>query len=447
MYKPQWLADLNIDDRSRSGPLATRLQQQNGRAPTALHVQHSEDTSFPITAPSTMMALPFSLFLHRVSVMPTPSHGSTVAELPPADAHARQRLGSLLIDIREEHERASGQAEGAITIPAAQLLAEPARHLPDPQTEIILICQTGKRSTSTAQLLTGKGYSRLASVNGGTQAWIRDGLPVFIPESSEEQRDFTERYTRQMRLPQVGAAGQRRLAEARVLLVGAGGLGSPVALYLSAAGVGHLRIADDDAVERSNLHRQILHTDAGVGTPKVVSATERLKALNPRVEIEAVRERVTTGNVERLLRDINVVIDGSDNFPTRYLLNDACVKFAKPLVYAAIQQFEGQVSVFDAGRQRGLAPCYRCMFPEPPSRDLVPDCGTAGVLGVLPGVIGTLQATEAIKLLLGIGRPLIGRLLRFDALSMTFGEIGLSPDPSCRVCAPESSSHNNQLND
>lgn len=383
--------------------------------------------------------------------MSTRSHGSTAAErdardgtfapavpeLSPTDAYERQRRGIPLIDIRDEHERASGQAEGALAIPAAQLRTEPARHLPDPRAEVILVCQTGKRSTATAHLLAGQGYSRLASVSGGTEAWIRDGLPVSVPESTEEQRDFAERYARQMRLPQVGAEGQRRLTAARVLLVGAGGLGSPVALYLSAAGVGHLRIVDDDAVERSNLHRQILHTEAGIGTPKVVSAAERMNALNPRIEIEGVRERVTAGNVERLLQDVDVVMDGSDNFPTRYLLNDACVKLGKPLVYGAIQQFEGQVSVFDAGRQRGRAPCYRCMFPEPPPRDLVPDCGTAGVLGVLPGVIGMLQATEAIKLLLGIGKPLIGRLLGFDALGMTFREIGLSPDPCCRVCAAE----------
>ncbi|MFT4249100.1 MAG: molybdopterin-synthase adenylyltransferase MoeB [Pseudomonas sp.] len=374
---------------------------------------------------------------HRRSAAGDVTSAPAVQELSPADAHARQRRGSLLIDIRDEHERATGQAEGSSAIAAARLRIEPGRHLPDRQAEIILICQTGKRSITIAHLLAAQGYARLASVSGGTQAWIDDGLPVSVPESSEAQRDFAERYARQMRLSQVGTTGQRRLAAARVLLVGAGGLGSPVALYLAAAGVGHLRIVDDDTVERSNLHRQILHTDAGIGTTKIASAAERIQALNPRVGVESVCERVTTGNVERLLRDVDVVIDGSDNFPTRYLLNDACVRFGKPLVYGAIQQFEGQVSVFDAGRQRGKAPCYRCMFPEPPARDLVPDCGTAGVLGVLPGVVGTLQATEAIKLLLGIGAPLIGRLLGFDALGMTFREIALSPDPCCRVCAPQ----------
>ncbi|WP_434031200.1 molybdopterin-synthase adenylyltransferase MoeB [[Pseudomonas] boreopolis] len=360
----------------------------------------------------------------------------TIEELPPAAARERQRQGSLLIDIRDEHERLHGQAEGAIAIANPVLRTEPRRHLPDRDAGIVLICQTGKRSRDTARLLAAQGYSRLASVAGGTDAWMRDGLPLAMPASSAAQRESAERYSRQMRLPQIGAAGQQRLSRARILLVGAGGLGSPAALYLAAAGVGHLRIVDDDVVERSNLHRQVLHTDAGVGVPKVISAAERIQALNPQVQVEGLRERLAPANVERLLQDVDVVVDGSDNFATRYLLNGACAKLGKPLVYAAIQQFEGQVSVFDAGRQRGRAPCYRCMFPDPPPPDLVPDCGTAGVLGVLPGVIGMLQATEAIKLLLDIGQPLVGRLLSFDALSMTFRELALSPDPHCRTCAP-----------
>lgn len=220
------------------------------------------------------------------------------------------------------------------------------------------------------------------------------------------------------------------------MLVGAGGLGSPAAFYLAAAGVGHLRIADDDVVDRSNLQRQILHVEDSVGVAKVSSAAQRIAALNPRVQVEALQTRVTAGNVEALLKDVDVVVDGADNFPARYLLNDACVKLGKPLVYGAVQQFEGQLSVFDAGRKRGHAPCYRCLFPEPPPPEFAPSCAEAGVLGVLPGVIGLLQATEAIKLLLGIGDTLTGRLLSFDALAMRFREIRLPADPHCPVCAP-----------
>jgi molybdopterin/thiamine biosynthesis adenylyltransferase len=220
-----------------------------------------------------------------------------------------------------------------------------------------------------------------------------------------------------------------------VLLVGAGGLGSPAALYLAAAGVGTLRIADDDRVERSNLQRQVVHGDADVGREKVASAAAAISALNPRVRVEQVAERITADNVERVLEGVDVVFDGGDNFPVRYLLNDACVKLAKPLVYGAVHRFEGQVAVFDAGRRRGLAPCYRCLFPEPPPPEAAPNCSEAGVLGVLPGVVGMLQATEVLKLLLGIGEPLAGRLLQFDALAMRFRETRLAPDPGCAVCA------------
>lgn len=244
------------------------------------------------------------------------------------------------------------------------------------------------------------------------------------------------RYSRHILLPQLGIEGQERLLAARALVVGAGGLGSPAAYYLAAAGVGTLRIADDDVVDRSNLQRQILHAEARIGLPKVQSAAATLAALNPRVRVEAVAERVTGANVERLLEGVDVVVDGADNFPARYLLNDACVKLGKPLVYGAVHRFEGQASVFDAGRRRGQAPCYRCLFPEPPPPEAAPNCAEAGVLGVLPGVVGLLQATEAIKLILGLGEPLAGRLLHFDALTMRFRETRLRPDPECPVCAP-----------
>ena len=360
-----------------------------------------------------------------------------VAELEPAEALQRQRHGALLVDVREAHERALGMAEGARGIALGELVEAPASLL-DANADILLICQSGKRSMRAAQALLEAGFARVASVRGGTERWRAEGLPMREPQLDDAafDKDFAERYSRHLRLQDVGLEGQRKLEAARVLVVGAGGLGSPAAYYLAAAGVGTLRIADDDVVDRSNLQRQILHADARIGMPKVESAALALSALNPRTKIEALRERIVSANVERILDGVDVVVDGADNFPARYLLNDACVKLGKPLVYGAVQRFEGQASVFDAGRHRGQAPCYRCLFPEPPPPEAAPNCAEAGVLGVLPGVIGLLQATEAVKLILGIGAPLTGRLLRFDALGMHFRETRLSPDPQCPVCAP-----------
>ncbi|AKC85436.1 molybdopterin-synthase adenylyltransferase MoeB [Pseudoxanthomonas suwonensis] len=360
-----------------------------------------------------------------------------ISEITPRQARDRQRQGALLVDIREAHERAGGQAEGALGIAKAELEADHGRHLPSPDAAVLLICQSGRRSAATAAVLEEAGYTNVHSVAGGTSAWIAESLPLVRPQLDADEADFLERYSRHLRLAEVGIEGQRRLQRARVLLVGAGGLGSPAAFYLAAAGVGHLRLVDDDVVDRSNLQRQILHVEATIGAPKVDSARERLAALNPRVRIEGVRERVTSANVEALLDGVDVVVDGSDNFPLRYLLNDACVKLGKPLVYGAVQRFEGQASVFDAGRHRGQCPCYRCLFPEPPPPQFAPSCAEAGVLGVLPGIVGLLQANEALKLLLGIGQPLAGRLLQFDALAMRFREVRLVPDPECPVCAPE----------
>ena len=362
------------------------------------------------------------------------NRGMQIRLLSPNDAHARQRAGALLVDVRAAHERALGMADHALGIVREDLQADSATYLPDLDAEILLICQRGARSLQVAEILIARGYRNLSSVEGGTDAWDAAGLPM---QRADVDADFSERYSRHLRLPDVGLQGQKTLEASRVLLVGAGGLGSPAAYYLAAAGIGMLRIADDDVVDRSNLQRQILHTDAHIGMPKVESAAIALSALNPRTTVEAIRERITSDNVERLLDGIDVVVDGADNFPARYLLNDACVKLGKPLVYGAVHRFEGQASVFDAGRHRGVAPCYRCLFPEPPSPESAPNCAEAGVLGVLPGVIGLLQATEAIKLLLGIGEPLRGRLLQFDALAMRFRETRLLPDPACPVCAPD----------
>jgi molybdopterin/thiamine biosynthesis adenylyltransferase/rhodanese-related sulfurtransferase len=364
-----------------------------------------------------------------------PMHAPPVIRsVSPAVAHARQQAGARLIDVRAAHERALGMAQHALGIARDALAQTLATDAPDPNTELVLICQRGMRSQQCAQALAALGYRNLASVEGGTEAWQAAGLPMCKPDIDP---DFSERYSRHLRLPEVGLDGQKALEAARVLVVGAGGLGSPAAYYLAAAGVGSLRIADDDVVDRSNLQRQILHTNDRVGQPKVASAAHTLSALNPRTRIEAICERVTAANIERLLDGVDVVLDGGDNFPVRYLLNDACVQLRKPLVYGAVHRFEGQLSVFDAGRQRGLAPCYRCMFPEPPPAEAAPNCAEAGVLGVLPGVIGLLQATEVLKLLLGLGTPLTGRILQFDALGMLFREFRVSADPACPVCAPD----------
>ena len=361
--------------------------------------------------------------------------GMTIRAISPDDVASWLAEGAVFIDVREDHERARGQAAGARGVAKAQLLAEPDRHLADRDAPVVLICQMGGRSMDAARALEAAGYTRLASVEGGTQRWQDEGRPMVRPDMSAETIDFNERYSRHLLLPEVGVEGQRRLEGSRVLMIGAGGLGSPAAFYLAAAGVGHLRIADDDVVDRSNLQRQILHTEARIGEPKVASAQATLGALNPRTQVEAEQTRVTSDNIERLLDGVDVVLDGADNFLVRYLLNDACVKLGIPLVYGAVQRFEGQVSVFDAGRHRGELPCYRCLFPEPPPPEFAPNCVEAGVLGVLPGVIGLLQATEVVKLLLGIGDSLAGRLLQFDALSMRFRETRLRHDPDCAVCA------------
>ena len=354
-----------------------------------------------------------------------------IPEITPEEAHARMSRGARLVDVREADEHALGLPRGALALPRAELERMPSQAGAG-EHELLLICGSGRRSLLAAQALAAQGIGRLSSVAGGVAAWQAAGLPV----DTSEDADFLERYSRHLRLPQVGLEGQKALARARVLLVGAGGLGSPAAYYLAAAGIGHLRVVDDDVVDRSNLQRQVLHAVARIGQQKVASAATALSALNPRVAIEPLQARVTAGNVDALVDGMDVVIDGADNFATRYLLSDACVNHGKPLVYGAVHRFEGQASVFDAGRHRGAAPCYRCLFPEPPRPEDAPNCAEAGVLGVLPGVIGLLQATEAIKLVLGIGTSLSGRLLHFDALAMRFRETRLPPDPECPVCAP-----------
>ena len=358
-------------------------------------------------------------------------------EITPRQARERQRQGALLVDIRQAHERASGQAEGALGIPKDELEAEHARHLQAPDAAVMLICQSGQRSAATVQVLRAAGYTDVHSVAGGTTAWIADALPLVRPQLDADEADFLERYSRHLRLDEVGVEGQRRLERSRVLLVGAGGLGSPIGLYLAAAGIGTLTLIDDDRVERSNLQRQVVHLDERIGLPKVESARRTLAGLNPSIRVHAVQERLRASNVENLLRDHDVVVDGADNFPTRYLVNAACLQLRLPWVYGAVHRFSGQASAFDP--RDAQSPCYRCLFPYPPSAAEAPNCSEAGVLGVLPGIVGLLQANEVLKFILGIGAPLVGRLLCHDALAGTFRELRLRRDADCPGCGVNAS--------
>ncbi len=353
---------------------------------------------------------------------------ATPLQIDATEAWARRAAGARLIDVRETDEQVLGMVGGAVALPLSLIERDCAR-VPEGSGPLLLLCASGKRSLRAAALLRERGVADACSVSGGLPAWRA------VAEVGELlDADALERYDRHLRLAAVGPDGQKRLLGARVVIVGAGGLGSPAAFYLAASGVGHLVLIDDDCVERSNLQRQILHTDDDVGVAKVISARKRLLALNPRIHIDAIEARLGPDNVEALLRGTDVVIDGSDNFATRYLVDAACRQLGLPLVYGAVERFTGQVSVFDAGRQPGRAPCYRCLFPEPPGVDAAPNCAEAGVLGVLPGLIGLLQATEALKLILGIGTPLIGRLLMVDALAMRFRTLELPVDTECPGC-------------
>jgi molybdopterin/thiamine biosynthesis adenylyltransferase/rhodanese-related sulfurtransferase len=331
-----------------------------------------------------------------------------------------------VIDVREQQEWDAGHIPGAQHIPLGQLGTAAPERLPDRGERLVLHCAAGVRSAVAAYQLQQLGYRDVVSMAGGFNAWRQRGYAVDAPLRPEQ----LERYSRHLLIPEVGIAGQRRLLDSSVLLVGAGGLGSPAAYYLAAAGVGTLGIVDSDVVDATNLQRQILHSTDRLGTPKVESAKRTLEALNPDVRVIAHAERLTATNIDAVLAGYQVILDGADNFPTRYLLNDAAVKHRLPLVHGSIYRFEGQVTVFKPGE----GPCYRCLFPEPPPPELAPSCAEAGVLGVLPGVIGTLQANEVLKLLLGVGEPLIGRYLLFDALDGAFREVRLRRDPACPAC-------------
>jgi sulfur-carrier protein adenylyltransferase/sulfurtransferase len=343
---------------------------------------------------------------------------------------ARRTQGDevVFLDVREQEEVRTGAIEGAVTIPRGFLEFRAAEHLPQTDTDIVVYCASGARSLLAAQVLRTMGYKHVASMAGGITRWQEAGYPVVRDRQLSAEQ--LERYSRHFLLRQLGEKGQGKLLDAKVLLVGAGGLGSPAALYLAAAGIGTLGIVDADVVDRSNLQRQVLHTTDRIGMPKTESAAMTIHALNPDVQVRAYPERLTVDNVMALFRDYDVIVDGSDNFPTRYLVNDAAVLVGKPVVHGSIFQFEGQVSVF----KPYAGPCYRCLFPTPPPPGMVPSCSEVGVLGVLPGVIGVIQATETIKLIVGQGEPLVGRLLMYDALAMRFREIRIRRDPDCPLC-------------
>lgn len=355
-----------------------------------------------------------------------------IAEVDPGEASELAGGGALLIDVRDPEETAQGTPTGALRIPRGWLELQIERDVPETDRPLLVLCGGGTRSLFAADDLRRMGYSDVRSVSGGFNRWKDEGLAFEIPRVLDA--DARARYARQISLPEIGEQGQAKLAGARVLLIGAGGLGSPAAFYLAAAGVGTLGIVDHDTVDRSNLQRQILHTDAAVGTPKVESARHTLLALNPGVEIIGIAERLTSDNVERIFDGYDVILDGSDNFATRYLVNDACVRLGLPNVHGAVFRFDGQASVFWPGGPQG-GPCYRCLYPEPPPPDQAPSCAEAGVMGVLPGLIGTLQALETLKILLGTGQPLIGRLLCVDGLGGEFRELGVRQDPACAWCA------------
>ncbi len=353
-----------------------------------------------------------------------------VPEWAPEEVKSRLSNGGgyTVLDVREKEEYREGHLPGAVSLPRGFLDMRIEETVPDKRTPLILYCAGGTRSLLAGRTLKEMGYENVTSMSGGYGAWKENGLPWV--KDRQFTTDQLNRYSRHFILPEVGEAGQAKLLDAKVLLIGAGGLGSPAALYLAAAGVGTLGIVDNDVVDMSNLQRQILHSNDRVGMSKVESARQTLTALNPDVKVIGHETRLSSENIMEIIRDYDVIVDGCDNFPTRYLVNDACVMTGKPNIHGSIFQFEGQAAVFYPGK----GPCYRCLFPEPPPPGAAPSCQEAGVLGVLPGLVGSVQALETIKVILGIGKPLIGRMVYFDTLSMEVRVHKLRKDPKCPVC-------------
>jgi molybdopterin/thiamine biosynthesis adenylyltransferase/rhodanese-related sulfurtransferase len=350
---------------------------------------------------------------------------------PEGDGHL---VGVAIVDVRESDEWDAGHLPSAKHVPRGHLESRIEGAVPDRSQRVVLYCASGNRSALAAKTLRDElGYENVESMTGGITLWKDRGYEVETPRRlTAEQR---ERYSRHFLLPEIGQEGQQKLLDAKVLLLGAGGLGSPTALYLAAAGVGTIGIVDNDVVDLSNLQRQVIHTTDRVGVAKVDSAEESMKAINPDVDVVKYPERLDASNVMRIIEGYDVIVDGLDNFPTRYLINDASVRLQIPVVSASILGFDGQLSVFKPYD----GPCYRCLYPVPPPAELAPSCGANGVLGVLPGTMGLLQATEVVKLIVGAGEPLIGRLLLYEALSATFTELKVRRDPECPVCSREPS--------
>ncbi len=360
-----------------------------------------------------------------------------ITEVQPSEANDELAAtsnggGVALVDVREQHEFEERHIPGAIHVPRGHLESRIEQFVPDKSRRVILYCASGNRSAFAAKTLTEQlGYSDVASMAGGITLWKDRNYETVVPRKlSQEQK---ERYSRHILVPEIGLEGQLKLLDAKVLLLGAGGLGSPTALYLAAAGVGTIGLVDDDEVDASNLQRQVIHSTETIGIPKTESARRQIEALNPDVTVNEHRTRLDSSNVIELLSAYDIIVDGADNFPTRYLLNDASVRLNKPVVSASILAFDGQISTFVPHE----GPCYRCLYPTPPPPELAPSCGAAGVLGMLPGVMGLMQSLEVFKLITGAGEPLVGRLLLFEALSTTFTELKVRKDPSCPICGPD----------
>jgi sulfur-carrier protein adenylyltransferase/sulfurtransferase len=356
-----------------------------------------------------------------------------IEEVQPTEAAAELDDGNVtLVDVREQSEFDERHIEGAIHVPRSYLESRFEQHVPDRSRRIILYCASGQRSALAAKTLAEDlGYEDVSSMAGGITLWRDRGLPVVTPRAlTQEQK---ERYSRHILVPEIGLEGQMKMLDSKVLLLGAGGLGSPTGLYLAAAGIGTIGLVDDDDVEASNLQRQVIHNTERIGMAKTESARQAIEALNPDVDVIEHHGRLDSDNVIELLSEYDVIVDGADNFPTRYLLNDASVRLRKPVVSASILSFDGQLSTFVPYE----GPCYRCLYPTPPPPELAPSCGAAGVLGMLPGIMGMLQSLEVFKLVTGAGNPLVGRLLLFEALGTEFTELKVKRDPDCPICGPD----------
>jgi len=357
-----------------------------------------------------------------------------IEEIQPFEATAEIEGGDIvLIDTREPHEYQEAHLEGGKLVPPGLLADQIAEAAPDRSARTILYCRSGNRSYKAAELLQEMGYEDVASMAGGILAWQEQGLPVVAATGmTPEQRD---RYSRHTLLPEVGVDGQLKMLNAKVLLIGAGGLGAPTALYLAAAGIGTIGLVDDDVVDASNLQRQVIHNTERIGMSKTESARLTIEGLNPDIDVIEHRGRMNSSNIIEIISDYDLIVDGADNFPTRYLLNDASVRLRKPVVSASILSFDGQISTFIPYE----GPCYRCLYPTPPPAELAPSCSANGVLGAMAGTMGLLQANEVLKLVIGIGEPLVGRLLLFEALSTRFTELKVRRDPDCPICGENAS--------